>query len=320
MSVPSISVIVPSFNAARWIGEALESVLAQGIRDLQVLVVDDGSNDSTVAIAKSFDGVTVVPVDHGGPSRARNIGTQLSTGAFVQYLDADDLLAPGKLERQRHVLEQTGADVAYGDWRRTMLQPDGSWLEVEVVRRTIDGDPEIALLSDFWCPPAAYLFRRAIVAQVREWNESLPIIQDARFVLDCALCGGRFAYCDGMMADYRIHSQQSVSRGNPTAFYVDCLRNGEQVEEWWRHHGGLTAERLDALTGLYNHVARVNYGRDDALFEQAYSALKRLHPGRIPGNSRAISLLSGLIGYKGAEALAYRYRAARANLSAALKS
>jgi glycosyltransferase involved in cell wall biosynthesis len=312
----SISVVIPSYNAANWIGEALDSVLSQGALDLQVIVVDDGSEDDTVAVVKTFPGVTVAAVAHHGPSRARNIGTELATGRFIQYLDADDRLAPFKLQRQRDVLIETGADVAYGDWRRLVRLPDGSWSSGEVVRPRLTGNPQTALLRDFWCPPAAYLFSREIVRKVGAWNETLAIIQDARFALDCVLHGGRFVHCEGLMADYRVHSQQSVSQRDPVAFLGDCLRNAEQVEAWWRAHGGLTHDRVKALTSVHNHIARVSYRRHADLFERAFVALRRLNPRRIPHTGTLLSLISRVVGYRRAEALAYLYRTVRGSFSA----
>ena len=114
----SVSIVIPCFNARHWIRATLESVFDQRSLDLQVIVVDDGSTDrSGDLVAQWFSNVELVRMDNGGPSRARNVGTRLARGQFIQYLDADDLLAPGKLEAQLEALTTSGADIAYGDWR-----------------------------------------------------------------------------------------------------------------------------------------------------------------------------------------------------------
>src|ERR687888_538189 len=112
----SISVVIPCHNARRWIDGAVESALVQGVSGLEIIVVDDGSDDGSGELVAMFPSVRVVRTDQGGPSRARNIGTSLARGTFIQYLDADDLLAAGKLSGQLELLERTGADIAYGDW------------------------------------------------------------------------------------------------------------------------------------------------------------------------------------------------------------
>ncbi len=304
-----VSVIIPCFNAAPWVREALESVGSQGVPDVEIIVVDDGSTDSTARIVEEeFPSVRLIKTENQGPSRTRNLGTRMSSGKFVQYLDADDLLAPGKLRVQCEALERSGADVAYGDWEGWVKQPDGRFLASRVVKRQIEGDPEIALFTDFWCPPAAYLFRRGIVEQVGGWNETLPIIQDARFALDCAFHNAVFRYCSGVMAYYRRHSKESVSQRDPVGFVRDCLRNAEQVEAIWRSRGGITEPRKRALIEVYQHAARNSYGKDAAAFEQAYASLERLSPGYCPRAPALLSLLSRFAGYRRAEGMAYRYR------------
>ena len=165
--------------------------------------------------------------------------------------------------------------MAYGDWSE--LPPGG-----RIVSRRIEGDADIALFTDFWCPPAAYLFRREIVERVGGWRDDLPVIQDARFVLDCALHGGRFVYCSGEVARYRVHSTGSVSTRDPLEFTRDCLRNAQSVEEWWRAHDGVESKRKAALIKVYAQVARSSFDADRASFETSYAALERLAPGYVP--------------------------------------
>src|ERR1700730_14332562 len=135
----TISVVIPCFNARNWISATLDSVCAQPLPDLEVIVVDDGSTDDTgPLIAEHFPGVRMVRIQNGGASRARNIGTTLARGQFVQYLDADDLLAPGKLEMQLDLLARTNADIAYGDWQELRTGPDGGVVLGKLVARQIE--------------------------------------------------------------------------------------------------------------------------------------------------------------------------------------
>ena len=147
-----------------------------------------------------------------------------------------------------------------GTGKSCSQDPAGAFEPGPVVSRQIDGPAEIALFTDFWCPPAAYLFRREIVDKV-SWNLGLPVIQDARFVLDCALRGARFVYTPGIVAQYRVHQSGSVSSRDPIAFVRDCLRNSTEVEQWWMEHGGTTPARRKALLQTYGYVARASFER-----------------------------------------------------------
>jgi glycosyltransferase involved in cell wall biosynthesis len=307
-----VSVIIPCFNAQEWIGKTLRSVLAQELSDMEVIVVDDGSTDNSAAlIRREFNFVHLIQTSNQGPSRARNLGTQVSSGEFVQYLDADDVLAEDKLKRQIDALERNAADVAYGDWQELVRQSNGCFMTGRIVTRQIDTLPEIALLTDFWCPPAAYVFRRSIVDKVGGWNEGLPIIQDARFVLDCALHGGRFVYCPGTMAYYRVHSCSSVSTRDPIGFVRDCLRNASEVEEWLARHDRKDEDHRKALLQVYGYVARASFKKDSLAFETAYQALERLKPGYVPDRPRHLAIATRFLGYRRAEWLALWYRKAK---------
>jgi glycosyltransferase involved in cell wall biosynthesis len=310
-----VSVIIPMFNSERWIAETLTSVESQTYpRELiEIIVIDDGSTDASAEIvAKQFPRATLLRNSNGGASRARNAGTAAAHGVFLQYLDADDLLVRDKLARQVQALENTGAETAYGDWQGLVLQDDGSFKYGEVMQRKMEDDPEIALLVDFWCPPAAYLFHRDLVQRVGGWNEQLPVIQDARFALDCALHGATFTYCRGTMAYYRIHSQHSLSRRDPDVFISDCLRSACEVEEWFQKHGGITPKRRAALVKVFEQVARTTYENNPDAFETALEALERLSPGGyLPSHPKYLALASKIVGYRQAEALAVNYRKGR---------
>lgn len=309
MSSQSVSVVIPCFNGQAWIRQALESVLNQELPEPEIVVVDDGSTDQSADIVeRAFPNVRLIRQKQAGPSRARNVGTQLCRGEFIQYLDVDDVLAPGKIKIQLTELEKTGADIAYGDWEELVYQPNGCYKKGRVIQRQIQDLPELAFFTDFWCPPAVYLFRREIVEKVGGWNEKFPVIQDARFLLDCALRGGRFVYRSGIMAYYRVHSSGSVSTRDPIGFVRDCLRNAAEVEEWWKKEGGVDEQRRRALLKVYGYVARASFEKDRPSFETAFQALERLKPGYVPERPFHLAVTSRVLGYRRAECLALYYR------------
>lgn len=99
--MPHVSVIIPAYNAEAFIADTVRSALDQTYRDLEVIVVDDGSADGTLKALEQFQGrVRVHAQANGGVARARNAGVRLAAGSWIAFLDADDLWLPGKLERQ----------------------------------------------------------------------------------------------------------------------------------------------------------------------------------------------------------------------------
>ena len=203
-----VSIVVPCYNAERFLADTLASAFAQTYPHTETIVIDDGSTDGTGALIRSYGGrVRAECGPNRGASAARNPGTALARGEFIQYLDADDLLFPDAIERRVAALQATGAEVAYSDWETLVEVAPGAFEVGERVARRIedlDVNPAIAQLK-FWAPLAALTYRRAIVEKIGGWKEWLPIIQDARFFQDAGLFGGRFVYVPGVGAAYRVH-------------------------------------------------------------------------------------------------------------------
>ncbi len=313
-SDPLISVVIPCYNSEQFIGETVESALAQTFKNYEVILIDDGSTDKTPEILKSFERqerIRVVYSRHRGASAARNEGTQFAKGEFFQYLDSDDLLPEEALAKRVQVITQSHADVVYSDWQRFKVSASGEMQKLEIVTGTIEqihSDPQIAVFTDFWAPPAALLYRRNIVEKIGGWNESLPVIQDARFLLDAALHGARFARCPGVGAYYRQHDSGSVSTGNPVLFLKDCMKNALQIEKWWSEHGGISDERHRALLKVLGYVARSSFEKAPPLFDETCEVLERLEPGYLPARPVALYFASKMLGYRRAERVALCYR------------
>lgn len=125
---PLVSVIIPVYNYERFLAEAIESVLSQTYRQLEVIVVDDGSTDRSGEVAKSFasQGVSYCPQVHAGIGPARNKGVELARGDFLAFLDADDRWPEEKLERQLRTFENDPAlEMVFG--QALQLQNGPAW-------------------------------------------------------------------------------------------------------------------------------------------------------------------------------------------------
>jgi len=114
----TVSVIIPTYNKAPYIRQAVDSALAQTYKDLEIIVVDDGSTDETVSILKSYvdaGQITYIYQDNQGPSKARNAGLKLARGRYIKFLDSDDFLFPEQIEKQFRDIEQEPEAISISD-------------------------------------------------------------------------------------------------------------------------------------------------------------------------------------------------------------
>lgn len=114
-----LSIILPVYNSERYVGRCIDSVLAQTMRDLELLVIDDGSSDSSGLICEEYAGkdqrVRVIHQQNAGVSAARNAGIDSAAGAYIGFVDSDDWVEPEMFERLLHEAKRTGADVVMCD-------------------------------------------------------------------------------------------------------------------------------------------------------------------------------------------------------------
>lgn len=305
-----VSVIIPCYNARRWIEATIVSAIANCGPADEIVVIDDGSSDGSGAVVRErFPDVPLIQTPNRGVSHARNLGIEKSSGEYLVFLDADDLLAPGKIARQKQIADRTGVDVVYGNWQRLRAGPDGNYALAETVERQMTGIPEIELFLGFWCPTGAYLFRRRMVDKVGGFNPRLPVIQDQRFVIDCATHGATFEHDHEIACFYRVHVSGSVSTNSRIAFLRDCMANALDARASWAAHGGISAERNHALFEVLNMVAIGALPLDRDLFERACYEIAQLQHDPLRSRRRSLRLLEWTTGYRRSIVLRSRIRA-----------
>jgi len=176
---PLVSVVMPAFNAASTVSAAIDSVRFQGIDELELIVVDDGSTDATPAVldALSMPRLQVLRQTNAGASAARNRGIAAARGRYLAFLDADDVWLAGKLQAQIEALAgQPGAQVAYG-WVN-FVDDDGRFVHRDR-RPALDGDIYAALLQqNFIASGSNILVTRAALDHVGGFDESLRGVED----------------------------------------------------------------------------------------------------------------------------------------------
>lgn len=124
--MPEVSVIIPVYNKCKYIETSLRSVLEQSFRDLEVIAVNDGSTDESLAalnqLAEADERIRVLDIPNGGVSNARNVGLSYARGKWIQFLDADDLLEPGYLSNAMDLLKENPAEILFSGF--TMVDPN----------------------------------------------------------------------------------------------------------------------------------------------------------------------------------------------------
>jgi len=306
-----ISVVIPCYNGSSSLRTAVESALSQSYSDKEVIIVDDGSTDHSAEIIGSFGPVVIAGFQHNqGASAARNHGTRLARGEYIQYLDADDMLAPDTLEKRLAALEKTGADIAYTDWQLFTTAACGSICHADVVELPLDrlgDDAEAACASStFWAPPAAILYRRWVVDRIGQWNTRLPVIQDARFLFDAARVGARFTRVEGIGALYRI-SDDSLSRRSSERFIRDCYVNATEIEAIWQDSGQLTEVRRQELIRIWHYIATGAFRANLPEFGEACRHL-RMVSGQLHVDLHLRTFFSSIMGQSSVWAIERRLR------------
>ncbi|WP_237228579.1 glycosyltransferase family 2 protein [Rubinisphaera sp. JC750] len=204
-----VSILIPCYNAERYVGEAIESALSQKGESIEVIVVDDGSTDNSVNVLRSFgDRIRWETGPNKGACAARNRAFELSTGEFIQFLDADDKLAPNKIERQLPLLLGDVADVVlcklglFGDERgeRPEKRPHPH----------PEGDPFL-YFAEFGIQTAAPLHRRIFVERSEGFLNGLKRGQEADFHLRLAALKPRIAMIDDILVWVRMHQGERIS-------------------------------------------------------------------------------------------------------------
>ena len=179
-SSPLVSVVIPVFNGAPFVGLAVASVRAQTVRDVEVLVVDDGSTDGTQAVLADLQrtaGITWFQQDHGGPARSRNRGLAEARGEFVALLDCDDVWLPDKLAAQLDVMRNhPEVGVVHTDFESV----DERGAVLETVRARHSGEPLVqAFCGGHVALPSTLLIRRTVLDKVGVLNPELYGSEDS---------------------------------------------------------------------------------------------------------------------------------------------
>jgi len=232
---PLVSVIIPSFNCAQYLADAVRSVFGQTYSALECVVIDDGSTDHTSDVLEEllthYPLLKVAKKVNGGLSSARNMGLRLCSGSYLSFLDADDVLLPDKIEPQVKVFNANPeVDLVYGDYLIASEKLDA--LAVFVAEMPRELDPFDAFCFRNWFGPMVPLIRRRLSDKIGEFDEQLAAAEDWDYWIRCAKIA-RIAYLPGPVALYRQHGCQMSK--NYSRMRNACIQVANKNFRWnWK--------------------------------------------------------------------------------------
>ncbi len=197
MSNPNLSVVIPVFNGARYLGEAIESVYRECTEPLQVIVVNDGSTDRSEQVARQYGGVAVLNQLHCGVAAARNSGMRAATTEFVGFHDADDICLAGRFDRQMQLLRQ----YPYLDFCLTKIE---SFIEPN------EPVPAELTTAEVLQPRMGFVstavMRRRFFEQSMQFDETLSSGEDIEWLIRADRSSARYCVLTDILVRRRIHA------------------------------------------------------------------------------------------------------------------
>lgn len=309
-----VSIVTAAYNAERWIGAAVKSALGQTWNDVEVIVVDDGSTDGTRAVLERFTDprLRIVSQSNRGACAAYNVGLGLAQGSYIQYLDADDVLAPNKIEIQLNRLAAeplgTVASCAWSrfyndDLRTAGFRPAPDWR---------DYTPASDWLVQAWSgrgtmPNFAWLTPRDLCDAAGPWNEDIRINLDGEYFARVLVRAQKIAFCKEAIGYYRSALPTSSSRIVDDSKLRALYHTSHLCEETLLNYRD-TPETRRACSGLWQQFLFTAYPRVPDLCQLAEArAIELGGIYRKPGVIRPLRPIRELLGWKAALRLQRAY-------------
>ncbi|WNJ16404.1 glycosyltransferase family A protein [Pontibacter sp. G13] len=255
MTAPTVSVVIPCYNSAKYLPETLQSVIHQSYKHWEIIAVNDGSKDNTLEVLRAFaerepEKIQVIDSENQGACAARNLGLSKATGQYVQFLDADDVLKSDKLENQVGYLGESSFDWVVGDY--TMFDQTMEIKMGFVELASIEEKPletSITSIINTTNP----LYKTACVKNIGGYRVQWPSAQDYDFHIRLVLSGAKPGYLSGKTFDKRevagSISSNWVKVNRVTCRVIEDLKPAILTQE------GLTDTARKHIATLYYNTA-----------------------------------------------------------------
>jgi glycosyltransferase involved in cell wall biosynthesis len=301
---PLVSIIIPAYNCERWIGETIKSALQQTWQNIEIIVVDDGSNDNTLKIAQSFtsEKLQVLKQENKGASAARNAGLRIAQGDYIQFLDADDLLAADKIEVQLKEANNFGSEYLYSaSWVSFEEDIECTFIEKHILWQSYGSTVEYLISSwknKIWMPLHSYLVPISIIVKVGDWNESISRNDDGEYFCRVVLASKGIRFCPDSFCYYRRGISSSLSSQLSYKYALSDLNTFELYEKNIRVIED--SERVrNACAANFQHYIYFFYPNYKDLLKLANEHIERLGGSDVkPFIPKTYVMLSKLVGWK----------------------
>ncbi|RYY07627.1 MAG: glycosyltransferase family 2 protein [Sphingobacteriaceae bacterium] len=217
--LPLVSIVIPVYNASLFVAETIESTLKQSYQNIELILVDDGSEDNSYEIAKQYESpnVTVVKQANKGASAARNYGIRLAKGDYVQFLDADDFLHPQKIEYQLNTLKAySDLHLIGGTWQRFIKNLDQLYGEVAPsTRQEVQCFNNVDwLIKRPMMIPNTWLVSKKLINLVGPWDEQISLNDDGEYFYRVIAASAGVVIDRKAATYYRSFNNSSLSSRN----------------------------------------------------------------------------------------------------------
>ena len=232
-----VSILIPCYNSAAYLADTVQSAIDQTWGNKEIILVNDGSTDDTGAIADSFrsEMVKVYHLPNGGACKARNHAFEMSSGDYIQYLDADDLLPAEKIEQQMQLAAKSADNsVMSTSWKKFTVSPGDAPIVDSILYK--DYEHPLNMLLDMWntqemMQTAVWLTPRPVIEKAGKWGEALMVNQDGEFFCRVLLAADSVRYCGQTHILYRTGVAGSVSNARPNRNKAASLLKSYQSYE-----------------------------------------------------------------------------------------
>lgn len=225
MNKPKVSIIIPAFNASKYIKHTLDSCLDQTYDNIEIIVVDDGSTDDTKNIVKSYSDnrIKYFYKENGGSATARNFGLNNSRGKYIIFLDSDDLILPNRISIHIEYLKNKNKIISYSDFR--YIKNDNNEERYTHKFKFYNGNVLDKIVFKNFIPTNCATFPRSVLNNVGMLNENIRNCEDTEYLLRSLLAGYEVNYLDNTLSLYRLHpSSKSKNKIKNYSNFIKILR------------------------------------------------------------------------------------------------
>lgn len=303
----SISVVIPCYNVEEYIEEGLRSILLQTLPALEILCIDDGSSDRTVALIQKFQQeyphLIKLYINDGnrGATYSRNRGLAIARGDYIQFFDADDLLHADKFMHEAEVIDKlsTKPDILVNNVKKIFVDGSEKIYEFPAI------DPWCALMDGMMGVTSANLYRRSKVLEVKGWSEDLKSSQEYDLMFRMMMAGAVVHFDPVLLCTNRERISGSITKSNPRDKWVRYINLRRQIFDYIKQNDLITPERRQVFVNVCFDAIRILFRYDRPEAFRFYDELVKVNgkPQKSESSSARYMRLYNLIGFKATEQL-----------------